>query len=44
MRENKRLGATSLMELYREGLGETMQPREEGDGREEDGVDRSGER
>lgn len=35
MKENKRLGATSLMRLYREGLGEVVL--EEGHVREEDG-------
>ncbi|KAF7117023.1 hypothetical protein CNMCM5793_005670 [Aspergillus hiratsukae] len=44
MKENKRLGAMSLMGLYREGLGEVSTALEEGDVREDDGADRSGER
>jgi hypothetical protein len=54
MKENKRLGATSLMRLYREGLGENIveegkegnvQGEEAGSGnRTEAGVDRLGER
>jgi hypothetical protein len=54
MKENKRLGATSLMRLYREGLGENIveegkegnvQGEEAGSGnRAEAGVDRLGER
>ncbi|GFF29777.1 probable NAD(P)H-dependent D-xylose reductase xyl1 [Aspergillus udagawae] len=53
MKENKRLGATSLMRLYREGLGESiLEDGKEGhvqeeagrEDREEAGVDRLGER
>jgi hypothetical protein len=52
MKENKRLGATSLMRLYREGLGENILEEKEGNVQEEDGsgnrteagVDRLGER
>ncbi|PKX94797.1 uncharacterized protein P174DRAFT_460839 [Aspergillus novofumigatus IBT 16806] len=53
MKENKRLGATSLMRLYREGLGESiLEEGSEGRAQEEDGsgdrakagVDRLGER
>ncbi|GIK02362.1 hypothetical protein Aspvir_006411 [Aspergillus viridinutans] len=53
MKENKRLGATSLMRLYREGLGENivedgeeghLQEEDESGNRAEPGVDRLGER
>lgn len=53
MKENKRLGATSLMRLYREGLGENiLEEGKEGNVQEENGsgnrakvgVDRLGER